>query len=209
MATQSFINVLIKDYGVKEISSAIAQLRRRLDTIQPILKDIGEIYTENTKYRIETQTAPNGRVWPHNSKVTQRLKTNGIKKSRGYKTFMKQGGGGTFRRSIGYDVVRPPAIEGPNKRLVWTGKLRESIKYRIGGNTVYVISDVPYATTQQFGASKGEFHTSFAETSFIPWGDIPARPFLGSNKRANEKVSSRLGEYLLGNKIAKQLGFSS
>jgi len=35
-----------------------------------------------------------------------------------------------------------------------------------------------YAPTHQFGAQKGEFGTS-SRGGPIPWGDIPARPYLG------------------------------
>jgi len=211
MATQGFINFLTTIYGEKEISSAIGKLRKRLDFLKPVLDDIGEVYVESTKLRISSQTTPQGRVWPHNTVLTQRLKENGIKKSLGRKTFMKQGGGGTFSRSIGYKTVRKPAIEGQNKRLVWTGDLRSKIKYRVSGNTVYVIADTPYATTVHFGAEKGSFEAGGMTTGLgaIPWGDIPPRPFLGSNKKTNEKVMTMLGNYLLGNEVAKSLGFRS
>jgi phage gpG-like protein len=40
-----------------------------------------------------------------------------------------------------------------------------------------------YAATQQYGARRGEFGTGSYKTrkgTFpMPWGDIPARPFLG------------------------------
>ncbi len=49
--------------------------------------------------------------------------------------------------------------------------------------TAVVGTNVPYATTHQFGAKKGEFgRFSIIKTRQavpIPWGDIPARPFLG------------------------------
>ncbi len=211
MAEQWFLKLLTESYGQREIGSAIAKLRRRLDTMQPVLDDIGKIYVEEVKYRIKTQTAPTGRVWPHNTKLTKKLKTNGIKKATGWKTFMKQGGGGLINRATGWKTVRHPAIEGPNKRLVWTGDLRNKLKYRVSGNTVIVVADVPYATTIQYGADKGSFVAGGMTTGFgaSPWGDIPPRPFLGSNKKTNERVMTMLGEYLLGNQVAKAIGFKS
>lgn len=209
MAERWFLKLLTETYGQREIGSAIAQLRRRLDTMRPVLDDIGQIYIEEAKYRIKTQTDPRGRVWPHNSKVTQRLKSNGIKKVNA-RIFNKKGGG-LVRRVMGVTMLRPPAIEGPNKRLVWTGKLRDQLKYRVSGNTVIVLSEVPYATTMQYGAAQGSFSEGGMTTGrgSAPWGDIPARPFLGTNKKTNERVMTILGNYLLGNQVAKKIGFSS
>lgn len=197
MATIQFIRTLVSEYGSKEISSAIGQLRRRLDTMQPVLEDIGQIYVEAAKYRIDTQTDPQGHVWKHNSPTTQMYKKTGM--TQGY-----------LRCSRG------PAIKGANFRLVWTGDLKDNIQYRVAGNTVIVLSNVPYATTQQFGALKGKFRKITKKVGTdkflrynIPWGEIPKRPFLGTNKKTTEAVAAKLGEYLLGNLVAKQLGFRS
>lgn len=209
MAERWFLKLLTTEsYGNKEIGSAIAQLRRRLITIKPILEEIGQIYVDEAKYRIKTQTSPKGRVWPHNSKLTKKLKEDGIRKSLGWKTFVRPSGR-TYRRYMGHQVLRPPAIEGPNKRLVWTGTLRDKLKYRVSGNTVIVLSEVPYATTMQYGAERGSFSSGGLTNDFgeSPWGDIPARPFLGTNNRVNEKVMGVLGNYLLGNALAKKIGF--
>lgn len=196
MASQAFIRFLTDAYGQKEISSAIGKLRRRLDDLRPVLEDIGQVYTDSTKLRISSQTTPQGRTWKHNSFRTQQLKEKGMK-------------------------GRGKAIEGKNKRLVWTGKLRSSIKYRVSGNTVIVAADVPYAPLMQFGAPAGMYGLGRVNLGSVsparapsklvgsPWGDVPARPFLGSNKKTNEQVMTILGNYLLGNQVAKKIGFSS
>jgi len=61
---------------------------------------------------------------------------------------------------------------GSDKILNDTGALKNSITHNVNGNSVEVGTNLEYATTQQFGASKGEFGNS------APWGDIPARPFM-------------------------------
>ena len=61
--------------------------------------------------------------------------------------------------------------------LTQDGYLRGNLTYRAGPDSVEVGSPSIYAGTHQFGAEAG----SFGETSTgrpIPWGDIPARPFL-------------------------------
>ena len=61
--------------------------------------------------------------------------------------------------------------------LTQDGYLRGNLAYRAGPDSVEVGSPSIYAGTHQFGAPAG----SFGETATgrpIPWGDIPARPFL-------------------------------
>ena len=64
-----------------------------------------------------------------------------------------------------------------DKVLTERGYLRASIAYRAATDYVDVGSPIVYASTHQFGAAKGTFGTS--SRGPIPWGDIPARPFLG------------------------------
>lgn len=195
MAKQAFVQFGIDIYQRPNIGTAIAQLRRRLTTVKPVLEEIGKIYVESTKLRFESQTDPKGRVWKHNTKQTQDKKRKGF-------------------------WARGSSIEGANKRLVWTGKLRKSIHYRVGGNTVYVMSDMPYAPLQQFGATAGMYggfwNAMYMESGWnergafqpIPWAEVPPRRFLGPNLKTNEKVLGVLGDYLLGNKVARKLGFN-
>lgn len=172
----------VEQFGLKEISSAIAKLRLRLDDIKPVLNEIGQLYLENTQRRFDSQTDPQGRVWKWNTKTTQHYKSKGLPAIDGYPT-------------------RGPAIHGPNFRGVWTGKLYSSLKYRMAGNTVIVgvkASEVPYATTFHFGAERGKFGSVGGKNQNIesPWGKIPPRPFVGTNKKTNEAVLKILRNYL-------------
>lgn len=58
-----------------------------------------------------------------------------------------------------------------------TGRLRDDIHYEAGRDHVIVGSSREYAATHQFGAKKGAFGRT-RRGAPIPWGDIPARPFL-------------------------------
>jgi phage virion morphogenesis protein len=59
-----------------------------------------------------------------------------------------------------------------------SGQLERGLKTEIGSDYVIIASPEPYSATMQFGAAKGAFGTTSRGGS-IPWGDIPARPFLG------------------------------
>ena len=59
-----------------------------------------------------------------------------------------------------------------DKILTRDGFLRGTLAYQAGAGSVEVGSPLVYAGTHQFGAEAGSFGAG------IPWGDIPARPFL-------------------------------
>ena len=68
--------------------------------------------------------------------------------------------------------------------------LLDSIANVSRGSDAIVGYNLIYATTHQFGAEKGAFGTT-SRGGPIPWGDIPARPFLGisdDDRRDIEKL---------------------
>lgn len=67
---------------------------------------------------------------------------------------------------------------GSNKPLRDTGRLMNSISHRVTSNdSVDIGSDTVYAGTHQFGAAKGQYGL-MRNGAPIPWGNIPARPFM-------------------------------
>ena len=65
-----------------------------------------------------------------------------------------------------------------DKILTQEGHLRGNLVYQVGHDYVEIGSPSIYANTHQFGAKQGAFGTT-KRGAPIPWGDIPARPFLG------------------------------
>lgn len=66
----------------------------------------------------------------------------------------------------------------PIQILRATGKMRSEIVSQASDEELRVGSPAPQAAVMQFGAAAGAFGTD-AGGSPIPWGTIPARPFLG------------------------------
>ncbi|WP_417913676.1 phage virion morphogenesis protein [Candidatus Electronema sp. JM] len=79
--------------------------------------------------------------------------------------------------------------------LIKSGGLKGSIYSRYDSDAAYVYTTKKYAPTHQFGAKKGEYGTATANVKEfsrkngskvrahtrqqqIPWGDVPARPFM-------------------------------
>jgi len=86
---------------------------------------------------------------------------------------------------------------GGQSLLMGGGGLLDSIANVSRGSEAIVGSNLVYAAVHQSGAGKGAFGTTSRGTP-IPWGDIPARPYLGisgDDRRAiDELVEGELRE---------------
>lgn len=78
--------------------------------------------------------------------------------------------------------------------LVWDEHLRR-LQYEVHGDTLVVGSDRKYAAAHQFGMSKG-YAGRTKHGVPIPWGDIPARPFLGLSDADETEILARLRLHL-------------
>lgn len=70
------------------------------------------------------------------------------------------------------------------KKLFQTGQLRRSIVTHVKADSVMIGTNDPKAPTHQFGAKQGEYGKS-GRGGPIPWGTIPARPFLPMDENNN------------------------
>ncbi len=77
-----------------------------------------------------------------------------------------------------------------------TGTLMSQINYQLLDDvTLRVGSPEDYAAVQQFGAEQGAFGRN-RRNAPIPWGDIPARPFLGVSESDEETILDAFARYL-------------
>lgn len=96
------------------------------------------------------------------------------------------------------------------------GILQNSITSKVSGDRVYVGTSVKYAAVHQFGARKGSFGTvlarvrshertrdgkthtvrAHARKQLVPWGDIPARPFLLVQDEDRVELEAVLADYI-------------
>lgn len=87
------------------------------------------------------------------------------------------------------DTVSFRPLIGPTKVLSST------ISVRTGADFVDIGSNAVQAAVMQFGAAKGAFGANKAGRP-IPWGDIPARPFLGFSASDRAGVMDAIEEWL-------------
>lgn len=155
------------DIDDRQIATFFGQLRDRLSDMTPVMQDIGELMVDSTKQRFIAGEGPDGTAWSPKSEAT-------------IAAYLARGDTPDFR-----------PLFGPSRRL------SSEISYRVGpgGESVEWGSSLIYAAVQQFGAVKGAFGTTERGAS-IPWGSIPARPFLGLSTDDEDKLKSLLQEWL-------------
>jgi phage gpG-like protein len=146
--------------------ATLAALDAALTDMTPVMNDLGELLTTSTKDRFPTGTAPDGSRWAPKSQTT--LNRYGVKKS---------------------NRVDPRPLFGPS------GLLSQQIFHDASAIEVSWGSNLIYSAVMQFGAGKGAFGT-MSNGSPIPWGNIPARPFIGVSAEDEVNIIATLEEWL-------------
>lgn len=139
----------------QEVSARLADLMTRLSDPRPFLERVGNYLVGQAGENFKGQHDPDGTPWAALRPVT-------IK-------------------------AREKAKQLPLAILRRSGHLAGSINYELAGDdSVRIGSPVPYAAVHQFGAAQGQFGAWMGKDRLgrdhfhhLPWGDIPARPFLG------------------------------
>lgn len=159
------INIDVLDRDAK---AAIRRTIRAGYDMSPAMLAVSEHLKDSALESFARQRAPDGTPWAQLKASTRRQ-----------------------RRRGGFGEAGPI--------LQRRGDLLRSIVSDHGPTFASAGTNLVYATTQHFGAERGAFggaRTSLPGRSFfqpIPWGDIPARPFLG----VSADDERRIGEIVL------------
>lgn len=156
------------EINLSAAEALFAALDAALTDMTPVMKDLGELLTTSTKERFPTGVAPDGTKWAAKSQTT--LNRYGARKSNRVD-------------------VRP--LFGP------TGLLSQQIFSDSSAMEVSWGSNLIYSAVMQFGAAKGAFGT-MANGASIPWGNIPARPFIGVSATDEANIIATLEDWLSG-----------
>lgn len=159
----------------RAVLAALNDLSARVADVSPALREIGEELLPEWKARFDTTTGPDGQRWAPNSQTTILNYLAGRAGSFGRKT------GKLTSKGAGYAMAKKP--------LTRDGFLRDTLNYQIDGQSLLIGSPQKYAAVQQFGAQAREFGRA-------PWGDIPARPFLGVSESDRRGILDILQAHL-------------
>lgn len=172
------ITIEIDDRRVLDV---LAELAARLDDLTPAMQSIGEYLVGSTKRRFATSIGPDGMHWAPNSQVTYLRMLE-----RAHGVTLK--GGRINQKGANMAMAKKPLV-GESHRL------SSEISAQAGRYAVEVGSPMVYAAVQQFGTKKGAFGVGRGRRP-IPWGDIPARPFIGLSEADADQVLKIVGEFL-------------
>lgn len=160
-----------------EITDALAQAFVTLDDMSPIMNRVAAMLRDQSEDRFAEQKAPDGSPWAPRSAVTL----------------------GAYER-------RAKAATGPASWggvLHYSGQLSGNLHHSYGPDYAEVGSNEPYAATMQFGAAQGQFGAFIGKDKkgrdhfhSIPWGNIPARPFLGMSDENRTDILNLIADYL-------------
>lgn len=177
MSERDRLLITVDDAATQRMLDRLGQLGAN---VQPLMQEVGEQLVETTKQRFDTSRAPDGSPWAPNSQTTIERFLSAFSSSFSRKTG-KITGAGSAR------------AQGKKPLVGETGALRTTINYQVGTGFVEIGSNLKYSAVQQFGAAARSFAGGRS-----PWGDIPARPFIGiSNDDADwlrERFSQALAE---------------
>jgi phage gpG-like protein len=170
------------------------RLASRLQNLKPALEDMGEVLLASTKQRFADSKAPDGTPWAPNSPVTmdQHLRRKGGDtvprpgEQRNNPYYKKDGS--LSKRGERQIAGKRPLI-GESKRLGNEIAVQADMRRLVLGSSLI------YAAVQQFGAQAGAFGRT-KRGAPIPWGNIPARPFLGLSTKDQANIVDIVAEYL-------------
>lgn len=161
------------DLTTNEVSAALKRVSDALSDLTPMMQDIGEYMVKSTKDNFAEAESPDGKKWAPRKQSTMDAYA---------------------RRK---DTPGPTPLIGPTKSLSGT------ISYEASGDSVEWGSNMIYAAVQQFGAEAGEFGARMGVNKKgrrffmpIPWGNIPARPFLGLGPDDEKAIGAIIAEHL-------------
>lgn len=172
------IRIELKD---DQVQAALDRLARSLTDPSRVMKQIGEELKESTTARFSAGVGPDGTAWAARSDAT-------------LAAYARRG-----------DKPSGGPLIGPSRRL------SREIHYNLaeGGRSVEIGSNVEYSAVMQFGAAQGAFGARMGRTRPsekrkasqdyfmpIPWGDIPARPFLGLSAGDRDAITTAVERWL-------------
>lgn len=178
-----------------EVMAAMRRLAASGSNMRPAMREIGEYLTDSTKRRFAAGKAPDGTRWESNTEATMLAylarRGGGTSRRKGEKSrnpYFNKRDGRLNKRGVGLITGKKPLI-GESKRL------SNEINYRAGAGSVEVGSSMEYAAVQQFGAKRGAFGATKSGAP-IPWGDIPARTFLGLSETDKTAVLDIINDHI-------------
>ena len=154
------------EYDDREVRRALERLAAAGRDLTPAMREIAAALEGAAEDAFEQKQSPDGEPWADLSDVTK----------------ARRGKRGKW----------------PGPILQVDRRLYGSLTSRYDADSAEAGTNLAYASTHQFGAEQGEFGFSFHRgyPTAIPWGDIPARPFLGRSDDLDAEILDAIERHL-------------
>lgn len=182
----------------KKVSELLLQIQKKLGDLTSANKIIGSTVRASVIRNFEKSGRP--KKWKKHSALTKKLR------GKGAKILMAQGLAGGLAASINYQADKDSARIGTNK--VYAAVHQFGAKKGSFGTFVETIrAHVRKIKSRSLTRGKKRKRKIASGVAFVkqhdrkvklPWGDIPARPFLMVQKQDWDEIREALGEYFLG-----------
>ncbi len=168
-------------YDDSQVLQTLNELRGKMGNMQKPMDKIGQHLVESTRQRFDDSVGPNGEAWPANKESTL---AKMLRRNKGNRTKTGKISAAGRRKKAG------------SKPLIDRGYLKGGIHHRATASSVQVGSNAIQSRVMHFGAERGAFGNT-RRGSPIPWGDIPARPFIGASEDDNKAILEITKAYLV------------
>jgi len=171
------MTISMKDHGIEKL---LNRIQKQMHNLTPVMNIVGQIVRTSIVRNFEKEGRP--KRWKKHSKMTEK------------------------QRGSGAAILRKE------------NHLMNSIHSKAHKDKAVIGTNIAYAAVHQFGAKKGKFGTVQAKVREhvrrrldggkttvkahtrkmeLPWGDIPARPFMMVQDEDWEEIRESLMDYLL------------
>lgn len=168
-------------WTMRDILEQVFGVEKRLRDRPKMLRIVGQILVSSVQRNFEVGGRPD--KWEPLSEAT-------LKKRRGSSPLRVQGMGGGLMGSIHAKVVGDEVHVGTNKVYAATHQFGA----KQGFGTVMAKVGAHTRNTKKYGTVKVKAHERKQK---VPWGDVPARPFLLVQDEDRENIRVTLGRYAL------------
>lgn len=154
-------------FTIQVKNGQLAAVLTALQDTEPLMAQIAEFLLDETVARFAKGQGPDGKPWAPKSKATI----------------------AAYAQRKQAVSLRP--LIGPTRQL----SNEESYSTRIGEDWVEIAAGPIQAAVMQFGAARGAFGNNKAGRP-IPWGTIPARPFLGISAQDEDNIDAAVQSWI-------------
>ncbi len=158
-----------------DVISGLQKLQAHLADFTPVFQTIGEQLEDSTEERFEQGVSPEGTPWSPKAQST-------------IDAYTRRGQTVNFKPLFGPNVDGLP--------------LRKSFFSDAGPDSLSIGTNKIQAAVMQFGAAAGAFGARIGKDKngrefmmSIPWGNIPARPFLGISAGDHQTIAITTEEW--------------